>query len=323
MANTTIGNMVVYNAEFYSGLVESVAQEIGFVNANSRDTIRLVPNRHRGDYKKVAFWPFVDLVNERDDTSTAAQNAETMPEAEYIWVKAKRKAKLVRITEDALKSTGRSIEEAVRVYGQQVGQQKVQDMLNLGVAACNAALSNISALENDISAGSPGTATTQALNGTLAKFGDRASAVRAWAMHSKPNFDIVGGLLADKVTGLTDTLTIQGAIPALMGRAALVSDVPGLLDDSGSSDIYATLGLVPEAITVEESDIETFAVERRTGLANIVYEMQAEWAVTIGIKGFKWDGSRNPDAADLATAGNWVKVATANKDLAGVRLISK
>jgi hypothetical protein len=329
MAITTISNMKVYNAEFHTGLSESVAQAIDIINGNAANTIRVVANEHRGDYRKESFWQKMDLVTRRDDTSTSAAAIVTMPQDEVISVKVKRKIGPVRVFRDALVNVEADLAAAARIFGAQAGEQKIQDMLNTGLLACEAALANQGAAVNlDITGETTKTANTSALNRVLAKFGDRAQRIRGFAMHSKPNFDVVGGLLSDKVTGLTDVLTIQGAIPAMMGRLALVSDAPALVDLNGSlTDTYNTLGLVEGAIVLEESDPELFVIDETVGLENLAYTLQAEYAYTITIKGFAWNvgvgGGRNPNDAAIGTGSNWAKVATSDKDLAGVRLVTQ
>lgn len=320
MAETTISDMQIFNTEFYSGSTESVAQATDFLNANSLGAITYAPNPARGDFKKAAFWNFVDLVGHRDDTSTSAQTPETMGEGLAQWVKVKRMAKVVRITEDALKSTGRTLADAVRAYGQQVGQQKVQDALNLGLIAANAAVGAVGDL--NATGYSAGAMSRAALNAMLGKMGDRRNAIRVLAMHSSPYAGLLGDLITSGVSGLEDTVSINGAIPATLGKSVIVTDSPAFVDDSGSDTLYATLGLVQGAITLEESDLESFAIERVTGLGNIAYDMQAEWAITIGIKGFAWNDARNPSDANLAVGGNWAKVATSHKDCAGVRVVT-
>jgi len=326
MAITTISNMKVYNAEFHTGLSESVAQAIDMINGASGNTIRVIANQHRGDFKKESFWQKMDLVTRRVDTSTSAAAIVTMPQDEVISVKVKRKGGPVEVFRDALVNVDADLAAASRIFGAQLGEQKIQDMLNTGLLAAEAAISGQAALNLDITGESTKTASTSSLNRVLAKFGDRAQRVRSWAMHSKPNFDVVGGLLTDKVTGLTDVLTVQGAIPALMGRLALVTDAPALTDANGSlTDTFNTLGLVADAIILEESDPEYFVIDEVTGLENLAFRLQAEYSYTITIKGFKYNTGalRNPTDGTIGTSSSWTKVATSDKDLAGVRLVTQ
>jgi hypothetical protein len=326
MAISTITNMELYNAEFHSNVSETVAQNIDVVNAGSGDTIRVRPNAHRGDFLKTSFWQYNDLISRRVDTNTSAATPVTWGQDEVVGVKVKRRA-LVEITRDALVNVETGLQEAAALFGRAVGAQKVKDMLNTGLLALEAATANVgSAVNLDITSETTKTASNLSLNRTLALFGDKAQQVRAFAMHSKPNFDVVGAMLTDKVTGLTDVLTIQGAIPALMGRLALVTDSAALVDTTTSSVAqYATLGLKQGALTLEESDPEIFVLDEVTGLQNITYRMQVEYSYTISLMGYKWvvGSGRNPDDAAIGTGSNWAQVATSDKDLAAVRLVTR
>jgi hypothetical protein len=60
-----------------------------------------------------------------------------------------------------------------------------------------------------------------------------------------------------------------------------------------------------------------------SGLEQISYRLQGEYAYNLGLKGYTWDianGGANPSAAALATGTNWDQVATDDKDTAGVIL---
>lgn len=330
MAITKIDNIgAVFNAEFHTGVSEGVAQAIDIVNAVSGGTIRIVPNRHRGDYKKEAFWKQMALVSRRDDTATTAPTPITMDQGEVIAVKVKRKAGPVEVSSDALVNVEADVAAAARIFGKQVGEQKIQDMLNSGLLAAEAAIQTVGASVNlDITAEATKTSSTSVLNRLLAKFGDRARAIRAFAMHSKPFFDVNGAVLAQNTYGITDVMTISGGLPGLLGRLALMSDAPALTDANGSlTDTYNTLGLVEGAIVLEESDPEIFAYGlNKTGKENIYNVLQAEYAFSLTIKGFKWDvtnGGRNPSDAAIGTGTNWDQTVTSYKDLAGVRLVTQ
>lgn len=327
---TTISDMVLYNAEFHTGIAEGVAQNLDALNAGAQGTIVIVPNEHRGDYKKESFWKKQTLIGRRDDTSSSAATAITMDQDETVSVKVKRRAGPVDITYDSLANVESSTAEAARLFGKNLGEQKMEDMLNTGILALEAALEGAaSSIGLSITAESTKTVNPDALNRVIAKFGDRANRLRAWVMHSKPNFDVVGNLISSAVTGLTDLVTIQGAIPALLGRSAVVSDVPALHDANGSAtDTYNTLCLVAGALEITESDPEVMLIQDVTGLDNLVRRFQAEYSYTIKIKGFSYDFSastagRNPDDTALGTSANWTQVATSIKDLAGVRLVSQ
>jgi hypothetical protein len=327
MATTKIDTIgTVYDLEFHTALAERVTQNISVINAGARGTILIAPGEHRGDYKKQTFFQFQQLINRRVDTSISAGAVSPMPNLEQVAVKVKRRAQM-EITHDSLRNVEADLALASRVFGERVAEQKVQDMLNTGLLACESALAGVSAVNLDITGETTKTASPAALNRTLAKFGDAAGRVRAFAMHSKPDFDVRGSILAQNTTGITDVVTINGGIPAYLGRVALVTDAPALTDANGSlADTYNTLGLTEAAIMLEESDREVFAYELVTGLENLVHRFQVEYSYTIGIKGFTWgpaSPTRNPDNTAIGAAGNWDKIVTSDKDLAGVRLLTQ
>lgn len=321
-------DMKIYHAEFQTGMVEKVAQFLNVFNEASRGAIVLVPRALKGDYSKEAFFKDVSsLVSRRDTTSVSAATDLALTQDEVISVKLNRKIGPVAQTLDAIKKAGLTEAEASRVFGELAGTRKMKDMLNAALIAVEAAIQGNTAMNLTITGESTKTASTASLNRTLALFGDNAQEIVCWIMHSKPNFDVVGALISANVTGLTDVASIQGGIPALLGRPALVTDGGALTDANGSAtDTYNTLGLVQGAVTVEESEEETFATEIVTGLENLVRRWQAEFAFNVKVKGFKWDtanGGANPSDATLGTTTNWDQVATDDKHTAGVRLVTQ
>jgi hypothetical protein len=81
------------------------------------------------------------------------------------------------------------------------------------------------------------------------------------------------------------------------------------------------LGLAADAIRVDQNNDYDANEQAINGDENIKRTFQAEWSFNLGIKGFAWDktnGSKSPNDAALATATNWDKYSTSNKDIAGV-----
>jgi hypothetical protein len=321
-------DMVIYQEEFQTGLVERVTQFLAAFNEQSRGAIRMVPRALKGHYSKAAFFKDVaNLVTRRDITSTSAAAVLPMTQDEVISVKLNRKIGPVAQTLDALKKAGLTEADASRVFGQMAGERKMKDMLNTALLAVETAIAGQgNTLTSDITGDNPGTATTSGLRSALAKFGDASQDVVCWVAHSKPHFDIIGALMAQNVTGLTDIVTIQGAVPAYLGRPVVVSDSPALVDLNGSAtDTYNTLGLTANAVVVEESEDETFYTDIVGGAENLYRIFQSEYAYNITVRGFKWDtanGGINPADAALGTTTNWDKVAYDDRLLAGVRLRS-
>lgn len=326
MAIGKASDMKVYHEEFQSGMVERVAQFLAIFNEGTRGAIRLVPNALKGDYSKAAFFKDVaSLVTRRDTTSTSAVTDLAMTQDEVISVKLNRKVGPVAQTLDAIKKAGLSEAEASRAFGVLAGERKMRDMVNAALIGASASIGATAAMVSDVSVttGTRIPASPDRLNTALALMGDAAQDVVCWVSHSRPNFDIIGGLIAGSTTGLADVATIQGSLPGYLGRPSIVTD-SSALTFTDTYVKYRTLGLVRDAVIVTESEEESFHTEIVSGLENLVRRWQSEHAFNVECKGYKWDianGGANPNDAALATTTNWDKVATDNKHTPGVMLI--
>lgn len=327
MAIGKASDFKIYQEEFQTGVVESVAQFLGIFNEGTRGAIRLVPRALKGDYSKGAFFKDVSsLVSRRDTTSVAAATDLALTQDEVISVKLNRKVGPVAQTLDAIKKAGLSEAQASFAFGQLAGQRKMKDMVDAALNAGRAAIGATSAMVNDVSVtvGASVPASPAELNDSLALMGDAAQDIVCWVAHSRVNFDIIGAILAGTTTGLADVATIQGALPGYLGRPAIITDSSSLTF-TDTYVKYRTLGLVRDAVIVEESEEESFATEIVTGLENLVRRWQSEHAFNVTCKGYKWDvtnGGANPSDTALGTTTNWDKVATDNKHTLGVMLVS-
>ena len=328
MAIGKASDMVIYQAEFQSGLVEGLNQNVALFNESTRGAIRLIPAALKGHYGKAAFFQDVaSLVTRRDITSTSTVTDLAMTQDENVSVKLNRKIGPVAQTLDAIKKAGLTEAQASFAFGQLAASRKMKDMVNTALIAAEAAIQGNTAMNLDVTGESVKTASTAYLVQTLAKMGDMAGDIVCWIGHSKPYYDILNGMISDKVTGLADIVTIQGGIPATLGRGFVITDAGALTDANGSAtDTYNTLGLVSGAVVVEESEVDTFATELVTGIENIARRWQSEYAYNVSVKGFKWDignGGVNPTNGNLGTTSNWDQVAYDDKLTAGVRLLSQ
>lgn len=327
MAIGKASDFVIYNAEFQTGLVEGLDQNIALFNEGTRGAIRLIPRALKGHYGKEAFFKDVaSLVTRRDITSVSAATDLALTQDENISVKINRKVGPVAQTLDAMKKAGMDEGEASRAFGVLAAGRKMKDMVNTALIAVEAAIQGNTAMNLDVSGETPDDLSTAILNRGLKLFGDASPEIVCWIVHSKPYHDVLAGLITDKVTGLADLVQIGGAIPAFLGRPYVVTDAPVLFDANGSlEDTYNTLGLVRDAVVVEESEEDTFATEVVTGLENLVRRWQSEHAFNVKVKGFKWDtanGGTNPTDATLGTTTNWDQVAYDDKLTAGIRIVS-
>lgn len=325
MAVTTHTDMQINEDHFYGGLFEELEQEIDQLASASRGAIIVNDERIKGDYGYQSFFTSISSLVERrvSDTVTAGTATQAL-EKEYVSVKLNRRAQ-VEWSLDAFKKKQLDPMGFSFVLGREFQRRKMQEMLNIGLTACATALEGQTALTNDQSAA---TITHAQINAAFALRGDRASEIVAVAMHSKPYYDLIGQALSDKMPANIGGGAIEVGNVPIFGRAALVTDSSGLTDANGSlADTYNTLGLVPGALIISQSEPETIVgAELVTGLHNLVYRFQAEWTYNVGVKGFQWDvanGGANPTDANVAVTTNWDQIDTSDKTLAGVLLVNK
>lgn len=320
-----LSDLAVYSEYAYSTMTEVLAQQVELFNAASRNMIVLQSAAHQGDYSEEAFFAKISgLVRRRNAYGSGAVSEKVLAMAVDRMVKVAAGTPPVRIDPGQFKWIQMNPEVAGAVIGQQLAVDALADMLNTGVAATAAAISNIAALVNDVSAvTAPGDLPSPGvLVDTAMKFGDQSQSIAGWVMHSA----VIGKLYNNALTN-ANSLFNYGNVNVVQdgfGRMFVISDIPGLVV-AGTPNKYRSLGLVPGAIEVHQNNDFTDNIDTDNGDENIIRTYQAEWSFELGIEGYAWDktnGGKSPTDAALLTATNWDKVVTDNKNTAGVMLVS-
>jgi hypothetical protein len=324
MATTLNSNIKIYDDQFQVGYFEKSSQFYDVFNT-SNNAIRLGSASNMGDYKKEAFFKIPSSVVTRQDlTSTSAGTATMSTQDEFITVKMHRRFQH-EMSAKAISALRMDEREMSYYLGQMLGDAKAMVNCNNAIAAVDAALQGSANLIYDYS--STGTLNDTALVSGLAKMGDAANRIRVWVMHSKVHFDLMKQRIADKITNVADGITIYGGTPATLGRPVIVTDDAALWDLNGSgTDTYNTLGLVENAVMIEENDDARQMLRLVDGLEQLVYRFQGEDSFNVGVKGFKWDttnGGSNPTVAAMSTSTNWDAAVTSDKDKCGIRIVSQ
>jgi hypothetical protein len=311
----SLTDMSVFNDFMYTTITETIDQQIDAFNQASRGAILLRSARNVGDYMDEAFYnAFSTQSRRRDPNATGAVAAQDLAQSTMTKVKVGGANGPFAFDPGQFTWLQRNPEEAAVVIGEQVAMAIMQDYLNTGVGAARAAIVN-NALAYD---GTAGTLTLNSLNKGAALFGDKSADIVAWVVHSKAYHDLIDA-------GLTNTnrLFEFGTVSILqdwIGRPIIVSDVPELLI-SGTPDEYQAVGLVSGGIVVEDNGDFFANTETTNGDENINRTWQAEYSYNLGIKGYSWDkvnGGAAPTDVELFTGTNWDKVASYDKETAGV-----
>lgn len=325
MAIGTKSDFKIYNDQVHAGMVETLVQNTEAFNAAANGAIILRTNRKPGEFDLESFFPTTaNLIARRDPTVVTAVGDTKVTQGEIARVKLNRRIGPVANTLDSFRKIGSqaNVNSLSFLIGTQIAKAQIAGWLNDGLLALSAALiAQASNFEDDSGA----TITTNGLVDALAKYGDAASRIGIWVMHSKPYYDLVKAQIAANITNVSN-FNVAQAQPVTLNRPVLVTDSGSLvITDGGGAgiDTYKTLGLSASALLLEDSEEELIHAEIQSGLENLVVRIQGEYAFNMGLKGFTWDvtnGGANPDATALGTATNWDKVLTSHKDLAGVVL---
>lgn len=322
MAVTLTSDLKVYEAQFASGRTETLQQNTEAFNAASNGAIVMRSSALKGNYEYNSFFQSNgSLVERQDITSVSALTPTKLTQTDNVTVKLHRKT-ATDLTPKSAKMAGISFDEMMFAHGQQLAKEMMAEQLNTALLAARVAMANQANITKDVTGETNKTISHKYLLQTLAKFGDASDKVVAWVMHSQQFFDLGIQSITDNIDSVADGIVRRIDVPGL-GRPILVTDSASLIATADTPDSYFVLGLTAGAVDVNESEGINQIVDNVSGLEQIVIRAQAEYAYNLGIKGFKWDvanGGANPTSGTLGTASNWDKVATSDKDLAGVVL---
>ncbi len=324
-STATLKNDLKYQNPFVqSGITETLTQASAGMFEASRGALQLSAAYKPGDFEKMAFFQNISgLITRRDPTSLAVAPDTKLVQADMSRVKINRKIGPVAATRDSFRKAGLSRTAMDLVVGQQAGKAMQVDMLNTSIRVLRASLKADARTYVDGGAGTINSYGSNGLVDGLAKFGDAASQIVCWVMHSKVFFDLVKEQATADIGGVSG-LVFAAASPLTMNRPVLVTDSPDLMvanDIEAGVPGYYTLGLTVGASLMEETEGTEVVTQDITGQENLIVRIQGEYAENIGVKGYTWDvlnGGENPTDAALGTGSNWDPVFASHKDGAGI-----
>jgi len=308
-------DMVIFNEQVQSVATEVIAQEVEKFGAASASTLVLGSRNVLGDFSEEASYQLISgLVNRRNAYGSGAVASTTLQEMLDRAVKVDGRVGPVDWTKEQFKRILSNEELAGLVVGEQSAKGMMADHLNTACLTMVAAATNVGAAV--VHDGTASVGDLNVLNKGAALFGDRSQSIAAWLMHSKVWHDLV-----DKaITNANRLYTINNinVFEDGLGRRYVVFDSPSLVT-AGSPDTYHTLGLVPGAVQVETTQLDSESVPI-VGEENLSRKWQGEYSFVLGLKGYAWDaanGGKSPNDTALGTGTNWDQLVTSVKDTAG------
>lgn len=316
-------DLQVFNKQTYTVATEIVAQEVDKLNQASGNSIVLATKPSSGDFDiEASFKAIGNLVRRRNVYGSGKVTATTLQMLKDVAVKIAAGTPPIAWEPAQYAWVQQNQALAALTIGKQLAVAKVGDMLNAALLAGVSAVKGNSAVTHTVT----GKATFKELNQGSAKFGDRSHSIKAWAMHSAVAHDLYDNALTN-----SERLFSYESINVMrdsFGRIFVITDSPALAHTTTGATpktTYNTLGLTESGIVVADNDDFNAVIVNKTGNENIKAEYQAEWSYTVGVKGYAWDmanGGKSPNDTAIGTSTNWDKIATSNKDTAGVLVVS-
>lgn len=320
-----LANMQVYDEQIRLRTIELLGQDLQKFNAASGGTIVLDMSRWMGNYTRESFYNSLAAAQRRVDRNAAQASAAgtALSESEMVGVKVAGGFGPVVFEPSQLTWLSSSPEEAINVISQGFADALLADQLNTVVGCAVAAIENIPALVNDVSAGvsGAGALTQSVLNGSHAKFGDMSGMLRADIMTGAAYHKLLEkGLENGERLFESTNVTVQ----SILGKLFVVSDIPALTE-TGTPNKTKVLSIVAGGLVVDNaSDIITH-LDTSNGQTRIETTWQADYSFGIKLKGYAWQistGGSSPTDAALFTGANWSNVMGSVKHTAGTLAIA-
>lgn len=276
-------------------------------NEGSRGALTLSGANLQGDFEEEINWKIAGaLVRSRqpgDDTDIDTVGREQF---EHTAVRFASGTYPFDLDPDLIKWINEAPDTAASMFSQKFAEELYYYQVNAAISGLIAAYLNVSDAINDISADTTSTIDISPLIDTASLFGDRASSLSTWIVHSKPYSDYLKARAANN-----DRLVTYGNINVTVdafGRIFIVTDNENLRYTSGGVTYYYTLGLRPGAVELRHGDDFVSNISVTNGKTNIQRTLQSEWSDQLNIPGFNWkkaSGGKAPLPAALASSSNW------------------
>lgn len=316
-----LANMQVYDSEIYTTTIELLGQKLEAFNQASGGAVVLNTNAWRGNYTKESFFQTLAGAQRRVDRNAvnAAQASTDLAQGEFVGVKVAGGFGPVTFEPSQMSWLMESPEAAIMAISEGFADALLADQLNTAVGAAVAAVENVPALVNDVSA-TAGLSQT-ALNGGHFKFGDANGMIVADIMHSSGNQSLIDKALAN---GEQLFVSSNVTVVSILGKILVVSDIPALYV-AGLPNKTKVLSVVAGGIIVDNAGDIITNMETSNGKGRIETTWQADYTFGLKLKGYSWDvanGGASPADAALFTGTNWDIAVSDNKHSLGTLTVA-
>lgn len=314
-----LSNMKVFNREVQTATIETLAQMVDKFNAASGGAIVLTNQGFEGDYRYENFWQGIHSALRNVDRYAANSDATptALAQLQEIGVKVAGGFGPILWEPGQLTWVQKSPGEAVEVISRNMAEAILQYQLNSGIAAAVGAIEAGAA--NTVYDAGTDVLSYRHVNRAHALFGDASQMLIADVMDGTSFHNLIDANLANEAT-LFNAGNVR--VVDILGRRVVVTDAPALRETPATTTNDAKiLSLVAGGVTVYDGSDLITNIETTNGKFRIETTMQADFSFGLALKGYQWDtntGGKSPSDSDIATGGNWDKIATSYKHTAGV-----
>lgn len=309
--------MKVFNSYLMEATIETLSQMVDKFNGASNGSIVLTSDGFDGDFIQRSFYSALHGAKRRVDryAAQATVTPTALAQLQENGVKVAGGFGPIIFEPSQMSWINKNEAEAIEAISKNLAEAMMGDQLNTAIAALVAAISNVSAAKNDVSATLG--LSYSAINDAHALFGDASGSLAAQVMNGAAYHKFVG-------QNLTNTGTLFQAdnvmIVDILGKPVIVTDAPALYA-TGTPNLLKVLSLASGAAVVMDGSDVISNIETTNGNSRIETTMQADYTFGLALKGYSWDtanGGKSPTDAELATGSNWDMIATSVKHTAGV-----
>lgn len=318
----SLSQMQVFNKYVLPVTIETLAQMVEKFNGASNGAIRLTTEGFSGDFLQEAFFAAIHSAQRRVDRYSAntAVAPTDLTQLKHSSVKVAGGFGPIRYEPAQLTWLDKPTALGIEVASRNFAEAMMADQLNSAIAALVAAISNNANTVNDVSASAP--ISYIAMNDAHAKFGDHSGSLVAQVMNGATYHKLMGSNILN-ATNLFQAQNVR--VVDILGKAVIVTDAPALqtalVASPAAPGKLKVLSLAEAAATVTDGSDIISNIQTVNGLQRIETTMQVDYTFGLGLKGYTWDevnGGRSPSNAALSTGSNWDKIASSDKNTAGV-----
>lgn len=311
----------IFNSFAYGSMIEKYTANLNLFNSASNGCIVLKNGSNVGDWSdpNVMWKQIGGLVVDRNVYGDAVTGEKRLEMRSDTMVKYAERTESLRMDNSWMTWIGRNPEEAGRVFGEQVADQRTAAMITKGLGAVGGILAarTYGAVKPMVStADATGIPTYQELITASAVFGDKFDELKCVVAHSA----VWHTMLKNNVDNAQRLFQFGSVIvyTDAMGRPIIISDHPSTGNVTAG---FNTFMLSQGAVTIEDNGDFDYVMEKKGGGENITRTYQAEWTNQLGVKGEAWiktAAAASPTTANLIDPTKWEAQITDVKLCAGV-----